>query len=80
MRALPVATMRAYVPGFLRATILAGDAQWIIEQSEQRMVTLLIMRMWPPRNTPVLSQVAAYSTAVSTSQNVLIKKRTFLKS
>ena len=34
MRAVPLGAMRSYVPGSIWSKILAGDAQWIVSQSE----------------------------------------------
>lgn len=74
MNKMPLAAMRSYVPGSIWAKILAGDPKWIVNQSEERIVTVLVTRMWAPQNAPLLSQVAAY-TAVRRSDRTLQSSR-----
>jgi class 3 adenylate cyclase len=69
---LPLAAMRSYVPGPIWAKTLAGDAQWLCT-SDQRIVTILCIRMWPPDNAPLSSQLAAYTSAASLTQRALYK-------
>ena len=73
MRMLPLLTMKSYVPGPIWAKILAGDPQWIVEQSVHRTLTLLMIRIKVPRDAPLLTQCAAISAAIGIVQLALYK-------
>lgn len=73
IEAVPVAAVKSYMPGAVWAKILAGSADWIVGQGEWRTVSVLMIRMFAPRNVALVTQVAAYTAAVSGFQNALYK-------
>ena len=73
MKRLPLATMRSYVPGPLWPKILAGDPLWISEHSEQRAVTVLLLRLKAPKDAPIHMQAAAYTAAIGAVQVALYR-------
>ena len=74
LSSLPVATVKSYMPGAVWAKILAGDPYWIVGAGgKMRGVTVLMIRMLTPQNSPLLTQVAAYTAAISLFQVTLYK-------
>ena len=74
MKLLPLRTMRPYVPGPIWAKILAGDPQWISEHTENRTITILLIRMKAPKETSLFMQVSAYAAAVNVVQQALYRE------
>ena len=56
---LPLEAMRGYVPGAIWSKILAGDPEWIVNLSERRTVTLLLIRVCPPAAMPILALMSS---------------------
>ena len=70
-RSVPLGPMRQYCPGPIWGKIFAGDPDWIVSQSEVLLITVLMVRMFAPRNAPLHTQVAAYTAAVALFQRAL---------
>lgn len=73
LQALPAAAMKAYVPGTIWARIHAGDPHWIIHHSEEKPLTLLVIRMWAPQKAPLMVQASAYTACISIVQRALYR-------
>ena len=71
---LPVEAMRGYVSGAMWGKILAGDPDWIVDVSEMRTVSLLVVRVRAPASLPLVTQVAAYTTATQLFQSKLYQQ------
>ena len=64
-------SMKAYIPGAIWATILAGDASWVVAQGSVRTMTLLSVRVEVDAVSGPLGKVAAYTSLVSVLQDSL---------
>ena len=73
LKRLPLAAMKPYVAAPFWPKILAANPDWIIEQSLHRSITVIQVRMKAPKDAPLLTQVAAFTSAVSLIQLALYK-------